>query len=76
VKLEWSRAALADLDRFASFLQERHPHLARIVAVEILAKTKIISEHPSLGRPVEGRPDYREIVLQVPERELCVSVRL
>jgi plasmid stabilization system protein ParE len=65
VKLEWSAAALADLDRFASFLQDRHPHLARIVAAEILTKTKIISEHPQLGRPIEGRQEYREILLQV-----------
>ncbi len=65
VKLEWSAAALADLDRFAEFLQRRHPHLASIIAAEILAKAEIIQEHPQLGRPIEGRIDYREILLQV-----------
>jgi toxin ParE1/3/4 len=54
VKIEWSAAALADLDRFAAFLENRHPHLAKTVA-----------DHPQLGRLVEGRPEYREIVLQV-----------
>ena len=37
MKLEWSAVALADLDRFAAFLQDHHPRLASIVAREILA---------------------------------------
>jgi hypothetical protein len=32
MKLEWSATALADLDRFAAFLHERHPRLAQIIA--------------------------------------------
>jgi plasmid stabilization system protein ParE len=58
--LEWSAAALSDLDRFAEFLHDRYPQLAAIVAAEILAKVQIITEHPELGRPIEGRRDYRE----------------
>ena len=65
VKLEWSAAALADLDRFATFLHDRHPYLARIVASEILAKAQIISEHPELGRPIAERKNYREVLLRV-----------
>ncbi|MEA2939899.1 MAG: hypothetical protein QOD09_428 [Bradyrhizobium sp.] len=63
--LEWSTAALADLDRFAEFLHDRHPHMAQLIAAEILKRTRIISEHPQLGRPVDDRQDYREIVLSV-----------
>jgi hypothetical protein len=40
-------------------------HLAKTVAAEILVKAQILSDHPQLGRLVEGRPEYREIVLQV-----------
>jgi plasmid stabilization system protein ParE len=65
VKLEWSAAALADLDRFAAFLHEHHPQLAAIVATEICAKAEILSEHPLLGRPLAGRPEFRELVLDV-----------
>jgi hypothetical protein len=36
MRLEWSAIALADLDRFAAFLQDRHPRLANVVAREIL----------------------------------------
>ena len=65
VKLEWSARALADLDRFAMFLQERHPSLARIVGPEILKKAEILSLYPRLGRPIQGRKEQHEIVLQV-----------
>jgi plasmid stabilization system protein ParE len=65
VKLEWSAAALADLDRFAAFLMDHHPHLAGRVGTEIRHKAQILMEHPSLGRPLQGRPEYRELVLEV-----------
>lgn len=65
MKLEWSAAALADLDRFAAFLQERHPELAPVVAREIIARTQLLLEHPLLGRPIAGRKEYRQIALEV-----------
>jgi plasmid stabilization system protein ParE len=65
MKVEWSAEALVDLDRFASFLHERHPRLAKIVAREIIDKTQLLAEHPLLGRPLSGREEYRQIVLQV-----------
>jgi len=65
MKLEWSDDALADLDRFANFLHRQHPWLAKVVADEIVAKAQILSEHPLLGRPISGRAQYRQIVLQV-----------
>jgi plasmid stabilization system protein ParE len=63
--LEWSDDALADLDRFAAFLHQHHPSLARIVAREIVDKAQILSDHPQLGRPVAGRDEYRQVVLRV-----------
>ena len=39
--------------------------MAQIIAVEILNRTRIISEHPQLGRPIDGREDYRELALSV-----------
>jgi len=65
VTLEWSAAALADLDRFAVFLHERHPELAKIVATEIRDRARVLAEHPLIGRPIEGRPEFRELVLDV-----------
>jgi toxin ParE1/3/4 len=57
MKVEWSARALADLDRFALFLQERHPHLADIVGAAILAKAEVLAVHPLLGRPIPGRKE-------------------
>jgi plasmid stabilization system protein ParE len=65
MKLEWSMAALADLDRFAAFLHDRHPRLAKIIAEEIKRRAHIVSEHPLIGRPIAGRPEFRELVLEV-----------
>jgi addiction module RelE/StbE family toxin len=65
MNLEWSDQALADLDRFAEFLQREHPSLAAVVAREIVGKAQVLSEHPLLGRPLAGREEYRQIVLQV-----------
>jgi plasmid stabilization system protein ParE len=52
--LEWSEEALADLDRFAAFLQQDHPSLAKIVAEEIIDRARVLSEHPLLGRAIEA----------------------
>jgi plasmid stabilization system protein ParE len=65
MKIEWSAAALADLDRFAIFLRERQPALAAIVAREILAKAQVLEAHPHLGLPIGEHGRYRQIVLEV-----------
>jgi plasmid stabilization system protein ParE len=65
MRLEWSAAALADLDRFAGFLENQYPSLARIVAREILSKAQVLESHPGLGRPFGRRGQYRQLVLEV-----------
>ena len=65
IRLEWSATALADLDRFVIFLRDRYPHLAQIIAAEIKDKARLLEEHPLLGRVIEGRPQFRELVLEV-----------
>jgi len=65
MKIEWSAAALADLDRFTEFLRDRQPALSAIVAREIIAKATLLSDHPLLGRAIAGRNEYRQVVLRV-----------
>jgi|SRR3954470_16920425 hypothetical protein len=43
MKLEWSAAALADLDHFAEFLHDQHPRLASRIASEIIERVRIIA---------------------------------
>jgi plasmid stabilization system protein ParE len=76
MKLEWSATALADLDRFAAFLQERHPAFAAIVAREIRAKAKILEEHPNLGYPLRVRLPYRQVVLRVLRTKYVLRYRI
>ena len=63
--VEWSEDALADLNRFALFLQDQHPSLAKRVASEIVAKAQALTDHPKLGRVIQGRDEYRQVILQV-----------
>jgi plasmid stabilization system protein ParE len=65
MKVEWSDEALADLERFVEFLDQKYPSLATTVANEIISKVQMLTEHPRLGRPIRGREEYRQIVLQV-----------
>jgi plasmid stabilization system protein ParE len=64
VEIEWSLDALADLDRFATFLHEQFPDLAARVANELVLRADVLRRHPKLGRPIATRDEYREVVLQ------------
>ncbi len=51
--------------RFERFLRDQHPHLAPIVAEAIIDAAHVLEEHPKRGRPIGGRDEYRQMVLQV-----------
>jgi plasmid stabilization system protein ParE len=76
MKVEWSAAALADLDRFADFLRQRFPALSAIVAREIIVKADVLSDHPLLGRAIVGREEYRQVVLRVLNAAYVFQYRL
>lgn len=65
VNVRWAPAALADLQRFSSFLNDRHPDLARSVAHEIAGRIEVLADFPKLGRPLGDRDDLRQLVLKV-----------
>jgi plasmid stabilization system protein ParE len=65
VTVDWSDEALADLNRFAAFLHEHFAELAPVIADAIIARTELLAHHPQLGRPIAGREEYRQLVLEV-----------
>jgi ParE toxin of type II toxin-antitoxin system, parDE len=69
MKIEWSDDALADLDRFATFLRETYPALAERVARELVSKAQMLSELPRSGgspRIPAGRLAGSQCALRVP----------
>ncbi|HEX5508112.1 MAG TPA: type II toxin-antitoxin system RelE/ParE family toxin [Pseudolabrys sp.] len=76
MKVEWSAAAIADLDRFAQFLQDRLPNMARMVGHEITQKSDLLIEHPELGRSLARRPDLRQLVLRVLNASYVIQYRV
>jgi len=75
LKIEWSAAALADLDRFANFLQTDFPNLAGVVAREIIAKADEIAANSRLGRVLDERKSFRQVVLRVLNAAYIIQYR-
>ena len=75
MKVEWSAGALADLDRFATFLHQQHPVLAKLVAHELISKIDILADHPRMGRPIHGGSEYRQLVIRALNAAYIVQYR-
>lgn len=65
MRLEWSRDAIADLDRFAVHLRAERPELAATIGSAIIEQAKTLERHPELGRPLGRGGVYRQLALRV-----------
>lgn len=57
----FSARALDDIDRLFDFIAEHDPASASRAAQRIVDATRILRDHPLIGRPVRG--DIRELVI-------------
>jgi toxin ParE1/3/4 len=62
MKLEWTRAALADLQQILGFIAQDNPHAARALAAGFRQTAEHLAAHPFIGRrgDLEGT---RELML-------------
>ena len=74
MRVEWSSTALADLNRFHSFLQDRYPLIASRVAEELRRRVRILSVFPMLGQSVHS--EYREWIVPALNSEYVVRYRV
>jgi toxin ParE1/3/4 len=76
VKVEWSAGAIADLDRFVVYLQDRHPTMARVVGDELTRTSDLLIQNPELGRPLGRRPDRRQLIVRVLNASYVILYRV
>lgn len=76
MRLEWSPAALLDLERFAEFLERRFPRISATIAADILRKVETLCEFPLRGRLVHADTPYREFPLHVANATYVLQYRI
>jgi plasmid stabilization system protein ParE len=76
MRVEWSAAALADLNRFRAFLRERHSRLADLVGRAIEKRTTLLADFPLLGRSLREKAEYRELVVTALNAKYVVQYRV
>jgi plasmid stabilization system protein ParE len=60
-RVVYTQNALANLERVFTFLAEKNPGVAHDAAVAIRDAVEILSDHPLIGRRLEG--EIRELVI-------------
>ncbi|NTW88869.1 MAG: type II toxin-antitoxin system RelE/ParE family toxin [Desulfobulbaceae bacterium] len=63
MRVEWHAHAILDLQRLKEFIFQQNKEAAERAIRLIKAAVMQITTHPRIGKPVEGFPDYHEIVI-------------
>jgi toxin ParE1/3/4 len=70
MKLRWTGPALTDLDRIATFNEQRSVGWARLVNHRIVERCQSLLRHPAQGRPILSSSRR---VLSIPDVQYVVS---
>lgn len=63
MKLRQTDKAREDLRALRAYFDEHNPAAGRAIAARIKHKLTLLRKNPEMGRPVEGRPGVRELVV-------------
>ena len=80
MKIRWVRLALDDLQKIDTFISNENPSAAKKVLSTIWETTRLLKEHPQIGRP--GRvAGTRELVISntpfiVPYRVISEEIQI
>jgi plasmid stabilization system protein ParE len=72
MKLTFSVTATRDLVRFREFIRKKDPQAAQKVSSQLKQNIQALAEQPSMGTPVGGLENFRELVA----RDYVVRYRL
>src|ERR1700733_174820 len=61
-EIVWLDSAVNDAVRLRNFIAEENPKAAQKAAEAIQEATKLLSEAPSIGKPVKDLPQYRDLL--------------
>lgn len=70
MKLGWSRASLADLDRLHDFLLPKSPRAAALAVERLQAQARTLIDHPRKGELIETDAPYEVRRLIVGDYEM------
>ena len=74
-RVNFTPAAVRDLERLRAFLESKSPAAARRGAAAITEAVKGLEQHPGIGRPVEEMPEYRELLVDFGDSGYVVLYR-
>jgi plasmid stabilization system protein ParE len=73
--LQWSPAAVADVQRIRAFIEPHNAPAARHAAASLKQAANTLLRHPGIGKRVDGRED-RELLVPFGQRGYVIRYRL
>lgn len=63
-EIVWLDSAVNDIVRLKTFITKDNPNAANQAAKAIKESVQLVSEYPSIGKPVDDLPQYRDLLIR------------